>query len=233
MTTEKPATTGAVPLATRQGEPITDDRVREIAAEIVLNLARDVDRLTVREYIDDGFGRDALDPETRRELTDRIAELLIVADLTVDFPRGGDPTGKPAGNTERETCQEPVWDGPYRMTCGRTLNAERICGTHFLKPAPANPPPARTPIGDDELAMLCDAVTLVVGESLGSASFLQRKLGCGFATAFRMLALMEERGIVGPAVGSRARDVLTKPNAVPRLLEALREEASSARPVTP
>jgi S-DNA-T family DNA segregation ATPase FtsK/SpoIIIE len=69
------------------------------------------------------------------------------------------------------------------------------------------PEPDPLPGADDEL--LPQAVELVKKEGRASTTLLQRRLRIGYARASRIIAVMEERGIVGPDQGgSLGREVL-------------------------
>lgn len=59
----------------------------------------------------------------------------------------------------------------------------------------------------DEDEMLAEAIGVVRQAGKASASLLQRRLRVGYARAARLLDLMEEKGIVGPADGAKPRDV--------------------------
>ncbi len=80
------------------------------------------------------------------------------------------------------------------------------------------------PLAEDDL--YDDAVRAVLSSKLGSASMLQRRLGVGYTRASRLIDMMCDRGLVGPHVGSKAREVLMELEA----WEALKATAEIPRP---
>jgi S-DNA-T family DNA segregation ATPase FtsK/SpoIIIE len=67
-------------------------------------------------------------------------------------------------------------------------------------------------MGDDEDDDLYeDARATVMEAGKASTSYLQRKLGVGYARAARLIDMLEERGVVGPGNGAKPRDVLERP----------------------
>ncbi|RJR13591.1 DNA translocase FtsK [Candidatus Parcubacteria bacterium] len=64
---------------------------------------------------------------------------------------------------------------------------------------------------DDDLYN--DAKRTVIEAGKASTSYLQRKLGVGYARAAKLIDMLEERGVVGPADGSKPRDIIGAGNA--------------------
>jgi S-DNA-T family DNA segregation ATPase FtsK/SpoIIIE len=61
---------------------------------------------------------------------------------------------------------------------------------------------------EDDDALVPEAVRLVVMHQQGSTSLLQRRLKVGYSRASRLMDRLESLGVVGPFVGSKAREVL-------------------------
>lgn len=65
--------------------------------------------------------------------------------------------------------------------------------------------------GNDDEALLDEALAIVVERKSASASYLQRRLKIGYNRAARLIELMEELGYVGPPNGSKPRELLKMP----------------------
>lgn len=61
---------------------------------------------------------------------------------------------------------------------------------------------------EDDDPLYADAYNAVMSAGKASTSYLQRKLRVGYARAARLMDLLEERGVIGPADGSKAREVI-------------------------
>ncbi|MDL5198684.1 DNA translocase FtsK [Streptomyces sp. ALI-76-A] len=86
---------------------------------------------------------------------------------------------------------------------------------------------AQAPDGVDG-ALVVEAASLIISSQFGSQSMVQRKLRVGFALAGRLMDVLESFGIVGPADGGKARDVLVTPDAQDDVLRELRADFALA-----
>lgn len=67
--------------------------------------------------------------------------------------------------------------------------------------------------GDGNDPLFAQSIDLIYQEGKASASLIQRRLSVGYARAARILDQLEESGYVGPAQGSKPREILARPQA--------------------
>ena len=79
---------------------------------------------------------------------------------------------------------------------------------------------------DDESDQLYpEAKRTVIEAGKASTSYLQRKLGVGYARAAKLMDILEERGVIGPADGAKPREIIGAGNADELAQEPLPEES--------
>jgi S-DNA-T family DNA segregation ATPase FtsK/SpoIIIE len=72
-------------------------------------------------------------------------------------------------------------------------------------------------VNGDQDPLFNEAMKLVITHQQGSASLLQRRLKVGYSRAGRLIDELEMAGIVGPSMGSKAREVLVGPEYLEHL----------------
>jgi S-DNA-T family DNA segregation ATPase FtsK/SpoIIIE len=82
---------------------------------------------------------------------------------------------------------------------------------------------------DDDDDLLEDAKAAVIEAGRASTSYLQRKLRVGYSRAARLMDLLEERGVIGPADGAKPRQILDAGNATPANDEMDEDDHNAAR----
>lgn len=87
---------------------------------------------------------------------------------------------------------------------GETVYDERV----VTQPVPVSGTKTMMVNGEERDELFANVVKLVIAEKKASASLIQRRLKVGYARAARILDQMEVAGIVGPAQGSKAREIL-------------------------
>lgn len=83
-----------------------------------------------------------------------------------------------------------------------------ILKTNVMSLGDTNPSGAGGGASGNEDPLLWEAAEIVCSTGVGSTSGIQRRLSVGYARAGRIMDMLEEKGIVGPANGSKPRDVL-------------------------
>ncbi len=106
-----------------------------------------------------------------------------------------------SAHTEEVEAEEDIFAAGGSREQGRTTGSG-LSGVNILDEVSISDE------SDDELYDQAKRLAIEAGKV--SASYLQRRLRVGYARAARLLDLMEERGVIGPADGAKPREVLVK-----------------------
>ena len=132
--------------------------------------------------------------------TDREVEQIV------NFWRTAQPPDVQAGEQSAAGSRQSVGDGEEKTRDVRRETRDKAGDD--LSPAALSPPGEFLSV-DEQDELLPQAVALVKQHKRASASMLQRRLRIGYSKAAQLIDMLEQEGIVGPAEGSRSREVLT------------------------
>ncbi len=123
-----------------------------------------------------------------------------------------------AGGTVRNALSDLVQDGRLLQVDHGVYAPVHDAGTEHTDAGTT-----ALPDGIDA-ALVVDAAELIITSQFGSPSMVQRKLRIGFALVEQLMDVLEERGIVGPSDGGKARAVLARVDAADDVLRELRHD---------
>ena len=129
--------------------------------------------------------------------------------VEVDWDPTPDVTGYEDGGVEEQVLLPSKWNkdnkvGSWRMD----INVEEESSDDDDHDDNDNEEEEDVSEADEELIMKC--IEVVRQEQKASTSLLQRRLRLGYTRAARMVDILEQRGIVGPGEGAKAREVYLK-----------------------